>query len=755
LSVWRLPRSDSSFASSLLRVCSCGSSISRCIRRDDLARSILLVSLLIVKGSAATAAPALVIHIGTATPARSFTPSDVLGAGVDGLKQNGVARVYQPSNIREMDQIGFRRLSYRLRTELGVEAWHWNEVGGWSDPRRQQGYWISDATGSAPILVSHGYRLPRRGNTIDQANNDGYSRLDDGDADTFWKSNPYLEGYFTHEPAERQPQWVVIDFGSRQAISTIRILWGEPYAVAYRVQYWRGEDRNYLNDLESGSWRDFPHGVVTDGKGGDVELHLGPSPIQARFIRLLLLYSSQTPSAASDIRDRLGFAIREIFAGREGSNGELVDVVRHGASNAQQTVMWTSSTDPWHRSADLDPKTEQPGFDRVFATGLTHGLPMLAPVGVLYDTPDNAAAEVRFFKARGYSVKQIELGEEPDGQNVTPEHYAALFAEFADAIHKVDPTIKTGGPSLQSEVDGWTTLADERGDRSWIERFLRYLRSHRHFGDLSFFSFEWYPSDDVCGADSKTLPSNLALMERLFRHLDADGVPPAIPWILSEYGYSSFATETEVEIPPAVLNAEIFAEFLMLGGTTAYVYGIEPGRAVRGTGPCETWGNLMMFYPTDDGRAETKMPIYYAARLLAQEWVGPTDAKHTLFRASVGDRDEGDGDGTDISAFALLRPDDHWAILLLNKSASKARAIAIRFDGVEGQSEWHGPLEVRQYSGEQYEWRANGALGKPVRSEPPKTIQISSLSSPTIELPAMSITVVRGVGPRPPGTAKP
>jgi F5/8 type C domain len=715
----------------------------------------LPVVLLIVGMPVATAAPAaVVIHIDAATPASSFTPGDVLGAGVDGLKQNGVARVYQPGNIRAMDQIGFRRLSYRLRTELGVEAWHWNEVGTWSDPQRQQGYWTSDATGSAPILVSHGYRLPRRGDTIDQANNDGYSRLDDGDEATFWKSNPYLEEYYTHEPAERHPQWVVIDFGSRRAVSAMRICWGEPYAVAYQIQYWRGEDRNYLNDLESGSWRDFPHGAVTDGKGGNVELLLGPTPIQARFVRLLLLRSSETPSGASDIRDRLGFAIREIFAGSRRPDGQLRDVVRHGASNAKQTVVWTSSTDPWHRSLDLDPKTEQPGFDRVFATGLTHGLPMLAPVGVLYDTPDNAAAEVRFFKARGYSVKQIELGEEPDGQNVTPEDYATLFIQFADAIHNVDPAIKTGGPSLQSEVDGWTTLADERGDRSWIRRFLRYLRSHRHLGDLSFFSFEWYPSDDACATDSVTVASNLGLMERLFRRLEADGIPRTIPWLLSEYGYSSFATETEVEMPPAVLNAEIFAEFLTLGGTTAYVYGIEPGRPVRGVGPCETWGNLMMFYPADDGRAEAKMPIYYAARLLAKEWIEPTDAMHTLYRTSVGDQFE--GSRKDVSVFALLRPDGQWAILLLNKSASKVRAITIRFDGIEGQSgEWRGPLEVLQYSGEQYEWRANGASGKPVRSEPPKTMQILSPTSPAIELPAMSITVVRGVGPQPPRTTPP
>jgi hypothetical protein len=678
-------------------------------------------------------------------PANRFTSAHALGAAVDGHDKGVIDLQLTVPNIQTMLSAGFKSLDYRLRTELANDAWHWNPQGKWSDASNRQGYWTSDDKSAGPIQLSYGYRLPRRGNTIDQANDDGYSRLDDGDAQSFWKSNPYLDRTFTAEDNSLHPQWVVIEFDQSEPINAIRLNWAEPFATRYQIQYGNFDDVSDIALNPRGIWQDFPRGVIRDGHGGDVSLLLSRRPIKARWLRILLTESSQNfeaPNAAKDPRARVGFALREVYAGMINSKGEFRDRVRHSADRRGQTVVHVSSTDPWHCESDLDEGVEQPGFDRIFQDGLTTGRAMLLPTGLLYDTPENAASEIRYLRDRGYNFDQVELGEEPDGQYVTPEDFGALYLQWADAIHRVDPNLKLGGPSFQEIIPADPTSTIRLGNSAWLARFLGYLKRHGRESDYAFFSFEWYPFDEVCEPVAPQLASAPGLLADALRDLEQRGLSRQIPWIISEYGYSAFATRAEISIEGALLNADIVGKFLTLGGDRAFLFGYTPGYPGRDF-PC-TAGNNMMFLMDDDGSIKHRFATFFGARLLTQEWLQPGDEVHEIYPATSNVHNS-KGEEL-ITAYAVRRPDGLWSVLLINKDPKRAYETRLLFRNPTGAvGGFDGQLEIFQFSSKQYLLGGQKDNPYPVRADDPehKIIQTSRRLTP-IPLPAYSLTVIRG-----------
>lgn len=654
-----------------------------------------------------------------------FIPARALGAGVDGHERGDIAKLYTPSNLKAMRAMGLRSLTYRLRTELGIEAWHWNPDGMWSDPKRREGYWLSNAHPGKPIEVCYGYSLPRRGSTFDQANNRGYSRLDDGDPRTFWKSNPYLDRRFTGEPNSLHPQWVVIDFGESVPLDYAKIVWAAPYATRFRFEYWKGGPRIDEVDPKIGQWTAFPFGNRAGGRGGLTAIRLGSAPVRAQYVRLWLQESSDTALPGShDVRDRLGFAIREISLGTRDARGVFHDAVVH-RRDSRQTEMIVSSTDPWHRAVDRDPDTEQPGFDRVERSGLANGLPMLTPVPVLFGDPADAANELLWLRARHYPVRAIEMGEEPDGQMTLPADYAALYVEVADKLRRVDRRVVLGGPCFQTTQHEFRDWPDPHGT-PWLRGFLSYLSDRKRLKDLGFFSFEWYPFDDVSANPTPQLLAHQAIFDGTIKRLMSQGLTHDVPWMITEYGYSAFAGPSEVELPGAILNADIVGEFLSMGGSAAFLYGYEPGEVIQEhTG---AWGNLMALMTDPDSNALVRLPTYYSAWLMTHAWCGDQTKEHRLVRTAV--------DSAWVGAYSVVRPDGRLAVMLVNRSPDRAASVSLRLPApLAGR-----PAVLYQYGTKQYAWKPDGENGRPLRSLPPNRSLLPSADK--VDLPPWSVSVV-------------
>lgn len=690
------------------------------------------------------------VEVALNRPLTRFSPAQAIGAGLDGHSEGETAQIYTPSNLRAMAAAGLGAVSYRLRTELGVQAWHIDPAGSWSDPRLAQGYWTTagkPARGPAP-LVSWGYGLPRRGDTVDQANDSGYSRLDDGSLQSFWKSNPYLDSHFTHEPSARHPQWVLIDLGRTRSIDALRIAWAAPYATRFQVQRYVGGPDAVA--LAPGHWRDFPRGV-SGGRPGIQTLRLAGAPVRTRFVRILMSSGSHTALAGShDVRDRLGYGIREVYAGTLTPGGRFSDVVSHRPDRSQSRI-YVSSTDPWHRASDLARGYEQPSFQTVLQSGLTGGRPLLVPVPVLYGTPSNAVAELRYLRALGVPLRGVELGEEPDGQLASPEDYGALYVQFARAIHRAFPRLALGGPGFATSLPDWAYWPDAHGDRSWTHRFVRYLKAHGAMGLLDFFSFEWYPFDNVCAPPGPQLSRASQLLSGVLALQRREGIPRRLPVYITEYGYSAYASQDEVDMPGALLNADTVGTLLAAGGggastggggggDAAYLYGYEPSVPMRESGRCETWGNLMLLLANGSGGAPWPLASFWETQMLTHDWTLPGKDLHTLYATRSSARD---GAGNElVRAYAVRRPDGRMALLLLNLSPSRPYRVAVRLNAGAKTRFLVGPLREWQLSSADYTWRPAEAAGAPSLDLPPVQSTRGSGRSRVL-LGPYSITVLR------------
>jgi hypothetical protein len=682
----------------------------------------------------------------------TFSPVRALGAGIDRLPREATDRLYSPATVKQVLSAGWGAVSYRLNTELHVEAWHWNPDGTWSDPRGR-GYFVGHATpGPRPIRHSAAYGLPHRGFTRNEGTeHEGFSRLDDGDPRSYWKSNPYLSPAYTgdEEAESRFPQWIVIDLGAPQPVDTIRIAWGAPFARKYQVQSWSGQkdgdkEADALKEPARGRWVAVPAGTVTGAAGGTATVKLTPAPVRARFVRVVMSDSSGTCDSHGDTdrRNCVGYAINEVYLGRSEPGGGLQDLVRH-SPDQKQTATACSSVDPWHEATKASENDgDQSGLDLFFGSGITRGLPAMVPVAVLYGTPQDAVAEIAYLRKRGYPLSHVELGEEADGQYMTPEHYAALYLQFAAALRKLDRQLKLGGPAFASWNEDPPAWADEHGDTSWFGRFLKYLRAHQRMADFDFMSFEHYPYD-VCKGQWDDLLDEPRLINQIMDAYRKDGLPPSVPMLVTEVNVAWQAGERFMDIFGGLWLADYTGAFLRAGGAGSYFFHYLP-LPQEGAG-CDGTSGTFAMHTTDRG-FQIRQPLaqYFAARLLTREWVQPGDGAHRVFPVTSDFKDA--AGRLVVTAYALQRPDGQWSLLLINKDRTRPQQVRVTFHDNEGARalSFEDPVAVTSFGANEYAWHPRGRGGQADPDGPPTSTTAPGGAQARYTLPRASITVLRG-----------
>jgi len=697
------------------------------------------------------------ITVDISRPTNHFIPRETLGAGVDRIAVEAIDKDLLPPTLEKTLASGWQPVTYRQNTELAVEAWHWNPQGTWSDASGK-GYFTGSATPTEMLRYSYGYALPRRGFTRnDGTDNVGFSRLTDGDGNTFWKSNPYLTQRFTGESDTLHPQWVVMDLAQVQTVNSIRIAWGEPYARRYVVQYWTGDDP--IKSPTRGTWQTFPKGTITDGKGQTETIRLSGAPVGVRFVRIWMTESSNTCDAdgPTDPRNCVGYAIRELYLGTTTDDGAFHDILRH-TPDQEQTATYCSSVDPWHQPSDLgSTKQAQMGFDLFFTSGVTRGLPAMIPVAMLYDTPDNAAAEIAYLKKRGYPISYVEMGEEADGQDMLPEDYAALYLQWATAIHRVDPALKLGGPSFQGVNKDIEVWPDANGKISWTGRFIDYLKQHGRMNELAFFSFEHYPYDP-CKTPWGVLYDEPELVTHIMQVWHEDGVPPDMPMFITEGNLSSGASETYQDIFAGVWLADYIGSFLNAGGKAVYFFHYLPLQMEPGCNSSP--GTFGMF--TVDANYQIQQPVaqYFVAQLINLEWVQPNGGEHQVFSAK-GDLQDGAGHDL-VTAYAVKRPDGKWSVMVVNRDQENGHKVRISFGAAGEKNGFVGAVEVSIFGSAQYQWHpAQTRFMAHAENSGERTIvptskgwadpdgpivrtELTAEKSTLYDLPAASVVVIRG-----------
>jgi hypothetical protein len=151
-----------------------------------------------------------------------------------------------------------------------------------------------------------------------------------------------------------------------------------------------------------------------------------------------------------------------------------------------------------------------------------------------------------------------------------------------------------------------------------------------------------------------------------------------------------------------------------------------------------------MFMTDEHYQIKQRTSQFFAAQMITQEWAQPRDAPHKQFLAASNLKDS-DGNVL-VTAYALERPDGQWSLMLINKDHDSPHAVHISFQDSQGNRKMYftGPVTMITFGKAQYQWHPNRKQGHADPDGPPQRAAITADENSLYNLPAASLTVIRG-----------
>jgi hypothetical protein len=218
-------------------------------------------------------------------------------------------------------------------------------------------------------------------------------------------------------------------------------------------------------------------------------------------------------------------------------------------------------------------------------------------------------------------------------------------------------------------------------------------------------------------------------------------LPPGIPLLDTET--NDHGGEAAVDIFGALWLADSFGGFLSAGGNSTHYYH-DLSYSPPHPACANSWGTYHMFMVDEHYQIKQRTAQFFAAQLLTQEWAEPKDAEHQQFLASS---DVKDAEGNVlVTAYALHRPDGQWSLMIINKDYDHPHQIRVVFhDAESNRSEsFLGSVTEITFGKAQYQWHADRKRGYADPDGPAVTSTITNDENTLYDLPAASLTVLRG-----------